>query len=521
MTTDSEGEPTAGGSSPSGEVPHPIYKWMSVIGSALAASAFTAAVFLFALGWLSGDESGYAGLLLLFPFGFGGLGLVLVLAGYLRERRRQRQGRHSSFFEKTVVDPFHWVRQTGVIVILAGFAFGTFLLLGAGAGSMAVVESSESNEFCGQVCHGVMGPEDTTYHNSPHAQIDCVECHVGSGGDSYLRAKIGGLRQLYAVATGEISRPIPTPIHPRRASDEMCGSCHNKERFIGYKAVTRTYYPNGEDRPPTRLGMLIKVGGGDGGLMPGGGIHYHMLIAKKVEYVARDEQRQQIPWVRVERPDGTIKEYRSEDYPLTDEEKASLAVHRMECVDCHSRPAHQFRSPVDSVNRAIASGAISDEVPYIKEAAVRALDGGYATTPEALTGIEENLHAFYEEEDEDVLDSHEEDLAKAVTALREIYQQTIFPEMKADWRAHPNNLGHRDFPGCFRCHNDTMMDEDGEPLYKDCTDCHAVLAQDDTVIRTMAEAETGREFVHPEDGEPFEEFSLCSDCHTGGAALYD
>lgn len=521
MTSQSEDPPASGAAAPSPKTPHPIYNWMSVIGSAIAAAALTTTIFLVALGMLSGDGGGYGGLLLIFPVAFTGLSLVLVLAGYLRERRRQKRGVHSSFFERTVVDPFHIVTQTGLIIILASLAVGTFLLLGAGAGGMAVIEYSESNEFCGQMCHQVMGPEDTAYHGSPHAQIDCVECHVGSGGDSYLRAKIGGLRQLYALATDHVTRPIPTPIHPRRSSDEMCGSCHNRDRFIGYKAVNRIYFLNGDDLPPVHVGMLMKVGGGKGGLMPGGGIHYHMLIAKKVEYIARDEQRQEIAWVGVEREDGKLKEYSNDDAPLTDEEKASFPVRVMECVDCHSRPAHKFQSPSDSVNQAMALGAISHEIPNIKEAAVRALDGHYDTTPEAIAGIDENLRAYYEEQDEDVLKSHAAEIDETVAALRVIYQSTIFPEMKADWRAHPDNLGHRDFPGCFRCHNDTMLDEDGEALFSDCISCHAVLAQDNTVIRTIADLDTGRDFKHPEDGESFEEFTLCSECHTGGSELYD
>jgi len=521
MTSESEPEPAADGGAPKPPVPHPIYNWMSVIGSAIAASANTIAIFLVALGMLTGDTSGYAGLLLIFPVAFALLGFVLIAAGFVRERRRQKRGVHSSFFERTIVDPFHFVSRTGLVVILAGLALGTFAVMGVGASGLAVIEYSESNEFCGQMCHQVMGPEDTVYHSSPHAEIDCVKCHVGSGGDSYLRAKIGGLRQLYSLATDQVTRPIPTPIHPRLSSDTMCGSCHNRERFIGYKAVHRTYFLNGDDLPPVNVGMLMKVGGGDGGLMPGGGIHYHMLIAKKVEYIARDDQRQEIAWVRVERKDGELKEYSNEDVSLTDEEKASLPVHVMECVDCHSRPAHKFESPIDSVNRAMALGKIPHEIPNIKEAAVRALDGDYDTTPEAMDGIDENLRAYYEEEDEDVLESHAEAIDETVAALRAIYQRTIFPEMKADWRAHPDNLGHRDFPGCFRCHNDTMLDEDGEALFSDCIGCHAVLAQDDAAISTIADLDTGRDFTHPEDGSTFDEFTLCSECHTGGADLYD
>jgi len=304
-------------------------------------------------------------------------------------------------------------------------------------------------------------------------------------------------------------------------SDEMCGSCHNRERFIGYKAVTTTYYSTGEEASPARLSMLMKVGGGDDQLMSGGGIHYHMLLAKKVEYIARDHQRQDIAWVRVVRADGEVSEYSNADAPLTEEERASLPMRTMECLDCHSRPAHKFPSPVASVNQALASGAISTRIPYIKEAAVRALDGDYESTPTALAGIETSLEEFYEEEDEEVLEAHSEELAQATTALRAIYERSMFPEMKADWRAHPDNIGHLNSPGCFRCHNDSMVDANGEAIFSDCVTCHAILAQEDDAIGSIADLDEGREFVHPEDAGSFDEFTLCSDCHTGGAALYD
>jgi hypothetical protein len=367
-----------------------------------------------------------------------------------------------------------------------------------------------------------MSPEATVYATSPHAQIDCVQCHVGHGGDSYLRAKIGGMRQVLAVATGHIERPIPTPIRNRRLSSDMCQSCHTKERDIGYKAVTRTRFLNEENSSPVTLHMMMKVGGAKNGLMQGSGIHYHMMIAGKVEYIARDQKRQDIPWVRVTGQDGGVREYANESFPLTDEERESLEVRQMECVDCHSRPAHQFPSPVDSVDAALETGRISPKIPFIKEASVRALDGGYATTEEALAEIDGRIRDFYEEEHPDVLENgHADLLEESGRELRDIYQRTIFPEMKANWSAHPDNIGHRDSLGCFRCHNDEMVDEDGETIFTDCMKCHAILAQDEQVIRAAAEFDVGRGFVHPEDWETLDEFTLCSDCHTGGSDIYD
>lgn len=500
--------------------PHPIFNWMSVFGGSFIAIGGAAMAFFFVRSLFDGDQSGYAGLLLLPPFLIAAVGVLLLVAGWVREVGRQRRGVHSSFFTRYTFDPWEMVRSTGIAVMLGGLALGTLLVLSAGAGSLAVMEYSESNAFCGETCHAVMSPEYTAYADGAHSRVQCTQCHVAPGAEGFLAAKIGGLRQLWGVTFGEVTRPIPTPIQGS-ISRERCRSCHSSDLNVGYRAVTHDYYLNGAEDEAIQLAMVVKVGGGSRGLLSGGGIHYHMQVAEKVEFIARDPQRQEIAWVRVTDQDGKVREYSSEEYPLSEEEKESLAVHQMECIDCHSRAAHAFRSPVVSVNEALRSGKFPSDVPNLKEASVRALDGDYASTAEAMEGIAAAIDAYYEEEDPDVLEDQAEDLDRAKVMLRSVYKRTIFPEMKADWRAHPDNIGHFESPGCFRCHNDEMLGQDDEPLFSDCYRCHAVLAQDDEAISTMADFEQGRGFVHPEDGSTFDEFTLCTECHDGGQQIYD
>lgn len=502
--------------------PHPIYNWMSIIGCAIAAASFTTAAFFLLIGLVTSDDSGYAGLTLIPPV-FGVLfGMALAVAGWVRETRRQRRGERSSFFDTWALDPFALVRRIGPFAAVAGVAGITALLLAAATGSVAVVEYTESNTFCTQACHAVMGPEAVAWTDTAHSQIDCVECHVGAGAEGYLAAKIGGLRQLWAILSGNVDRPIPTPLHAAGPlGRELCEGCHALKLQEDHKALTRKYFPSGSEDAPVQVAMMVNTGGSAENGFSAGGIHYHMQVARKVEYVARDRARQDIAWVRVTDRDGNTHEYSSEGEPLSDEERASLPVHEMDCIDCHSRPAHRFASPIDSVNAALGSGRLPDDVPGLKEASVRALDGGYESTEQALAGIEKTLHEYFEEEDPDVLEDQADEIAESVETLRAIYQRTIFPEMKADWSVHPNNAGHRDTPGCFRCHNDEMLDEEGETVFGDCSRCHTVLAQDDEAIDTMADFEKGNGFVHPEDGTRFEEFTLCADCHDGGKALYE
>jgi len=499
-----------------------IYNWLSISGAIVALIGSTACAFFFAADLTSRRESGYMGVTYLPALALALVGFALVAAGFFREVRRRKLGRSTSFTGELFIDVRDKLTTTRfVATFVVGAVAVTFGLLVIGAGSMRIVEFTSSNAFCGEVCHSVMHPEAAVYANSPHARIDCVECHVGHGGDSFIRAKLNGARQLYEFAIGKISRPIPTPIRARRPSREMCESCHWPERFIDYKVITRKYTLNDEENTSVGLRMMIKVGGGENGLMQGSGIHYHMVVANKVEFIARDPQRQQIAWVRITRRDGTLGEYNDSDEPLTDTERETLPVHTMECLDCHSRPAHQFEAPVDSVNQAIATGRISRDLPYIKVESVRLLSAEYPSQAAATKAIDAGLTAFYRENHSEVLEEEADSVQNAIEVVQSIYRSTIFPEMAANWMAHPNNIGHWDSPGCFRCHNDVMESEDGDAIFTDCTKCHVNLAQGDDITIAEANFEFGASFVHPEDGEAFDEFTLCSDCHTGGIDLYE
>lgn len=514
----SEGEPGEG----NGErIAPPFYNWMSVIGALITIFFGTALLFFLTLGIWGARDTGYSGLTLIPIVAIVLFGLCLVLAGWLRERRRIARGVRSSFFETITVDPWSVARGVGPWVVGAIVAGVSFAMLSAGAGSLAVVEYSESNEFCSDACHSVMAPEAVTWQQSPHSRIHCTECHVAPGAEGFIRAKIGGTRQLVATLTGNVPRPIHTPIDNGVLSEEVCQRCHPVENIQGYHMLVRRYFLGGEDVWNVRLAMALKVGANHKGLMSGAGIHYHMQLANRIEYKARDAKRQEIAWVRVTSDEGEVTEYERADEPLSEEEQASLETHTMNCLDCHNRVAHPFAPPVDSVNAALDAGELPTDLPYVKQASVRALDGDYETSEAAHAGIEETLRAFYEDEDPDILEDEAEAIATTVERLRGIYQHSIFPEMQADWRTHPNNASHRDFPGCFRCHNDEMVDAEGNAVFSDCSACHTILAGEGNAIESVAEFDRGRDFVHPEDFSTLEEYTECWECHTGGQELYD
>jgi nitrate/TMAO reductase-like tetraheme cytochrome c subunit len=436
----------------------------------------------------------------------------------LRERRHRRAGDEPQLLAQFRFDLTSPAQRWAAISFLTS---ALVILLLVGIGSYRTFQASESTSFCGELCHSVMRPEWVAYHNSSHARVKCVECHIGAGANWFVRSKLSGLRQIWATTFNTFPRPIPTPIVNLRPARETCEECHWRRKFIGYKENVRSYFLGDEENTLHQLRLLVKIGGEKTAFMRGSGIHYHMLIASHVEYIAADSRRQEIAWVRVTRADGSVTEYRNQDFPLTEEELAELEVRTMDCMDCHNRPAHQFPTPMDSVNQALAERTISVDLPYIKREAVIALDNGYPTTTEAITGIANSIRRFYRKEYPEIVDKRRSELEESIREVQRIYRRTVFPEMRAGWFAYPNNIGHRDSPGCFRCHNDSMESEDDETIFVTCSKCHLILAQGDSIDQVNVNFEEGLAFVHPEDYEEMSEFELCTDCHTGGADVYE
>jgi nitrate/TMAO reductase-like tetraheme cytochrome c subunit len=492
--------------------------WISFLGMGLLLFGFFSGFILFLFELLSSDAAPYLGILYLLFTGLIVAGFVLIPAGMILERRRRKAGAHAGALSEFVFDLRVAEHRYVALSLLVS---GLLVIVLSGVGAYQSFHATESVAFCGQLCHSVMNPEWVRYNDSPHARVRCAECHIGAGADWFVRSKLSGLRQVWATALDTFSRPTPTPIHDLRPARETCEECHWRRKFVGYKELVRSYYLSDEENSLHQLRMLLKIGGEKTTFLQGSGIHYHMLIASKVEYIATDERRQEIAWVRVTRADGSVSEFNHQGNGIGDEEKATLEMRTMDCIDCHNRPSHQYPPPMERVNEAIAAGSISQDIPYIKVQAVTALDRSYDNVDQALVGIANELREYYRSEYPEFLNRRRVDLTRAIKKVQSIYEQTIFPEMKADWSAYPDNIGHRDTPGCFRCHTDEMVSDDGQAIFTDCTKCHLILAQGETIDQVNVNIEEGLPFVHPEDFDTIEEFTECADCHTGGAAVYE
>ena len=387
---------------------------------------------------------------------------------------------------------------------MALFGAGTvgFIMLSA-FGSYQTYHYSESVQFCGEVCHQAMNPEFVSYQRGAHAHVDCVACHIGSGAEWFVRAKINGTHQLIAYTLDNYSRPIGTPLKHMRPAQDICAKCHWPEKTHGRLDRTFEHFLTDRANTPYSVRLLLRVSEprADGAM---GGIHWHAGPNAKVEYFASDEKRQEIAWMRVtNHADGTTRVYRTTEFKG---EPAAEQIRTMDCMDCHNRPAHAFPTVNDSVEQAMASGAISRKLPNIKREAVKAMLQPEITTTEKAAGqIGDYLRSKFAEAPE---------LAAVTTAVQQIQATTIFPERKADWRVYPNNIGHKDWAGCFRCHGGKQKTATGETVRSsDCTSCHTILAQGKGAELEMLSAK-GLEFKHP--GGDLDPDLTCADCHNGG-----
>lgn len=477
---------------PAPKLPSLFRNYISLVGAAIVIASLFSVVLLFLLEISSSGENPYLGILtyIIFPsilmFGVG-----VVIVGALLERRRRHRAAPEDIAAYPKLDLNDPRSRRAVFV----FLLVTFLFISASAfGSYRAYEYTESVGFCGQTCH-VMKPERTAYQAGAHARVGCVGCHVGPGAGWYVRSKLSGAYQLYSVTFNKFPRPITTPVHNLRPAQETCEQCHWPEKFFGAQMKVFNRYAYDEQNTLRQRRMLINVGGGSPSTGLVTGIHWHMNIANEITYVSTDDHRQVIPWVRIKDKQGNVTEYYDRTRPLTPEQIATGNRRRMDCVDCHNRPAHVYLPPDVAVDQAFVAGRLDPSLPYLKRQAVEVLSKHYETTEDAVKQIDAGLNDFYRNKYADVY-SQKQDLIKgAVSEVQRIFQTYFFPEMKTDWQTHPNNIGHLYFPGCFRCHDGEHVSNTGKVITNNCNVCHTMIYDS---LNPAASVKTGP-FQHPVD----------------------
>ncbi len=437
------------------------------------------------------------------------LGLIIIPAGALIERKHWRKAAEAGIPPLPRIDLNDRRQRTAFFL----FSTGTLLLmLFSAIGGYRAFDFTESVTFCGKICHKVMRPEYATYLHSPHARVACVQCHVGAGASWYVKSKLSGAYQVYAVLFNKFPRPIPTPIKNLRPARETCEQCHWPQAFVGERRITKEYFL--EDSVNTRwtLDMLIKIGKSTPGEAQRPPVHWH--VTHTVQYLPADSTLQNIPWVRAVRSDGKSVIFSTDNNPFTPDSVKKLTVKTMDCIDCHNRPTHIIKTPGDAVNDAMASGSIDPALPWIKQTAVNALIPRYTNTKDALDSIALAIDAFYKDKYPTVASQRSSDISEAVASLQNIYKANFFPYMRVDWRAYNNNIGHENYLGCFRCHDGNHKSPDGQVIPNNCETCHIILSQGPELQPQVNLS--GVEFEHPPAGIGDSwKGGLCTDCHDG------
>ncbi len=345
-------------------------------------------------------------------------------------------------------------------------------------GSMKTMAWMETEDFCGR-CH-TMQPEVAAHADSPHEDVACAECHVGSGLMGLVKSKWGGMQQAVKLLTGRYPRPIPPAAHGMPPANETCLRCHNPARQRANLLITRSYFQEDQQNTEQRVALVVRLSGDPE--QHTSGIHWHVL--SDVEYLTRDPAGQVIDWIGVTHPDGSHEEFISQNVVMISgqagQEAADLRqtgdVRRMSCYDCHNRVGHELLTANSALDEALAAGSIDPDLPFIKKRGLEVLSAKYSSLAEAdraIDGLAESYHRDYP----NLFLEKPGQIKQALQTLALIYRQTASPNMQAFSATYPSYMGHTDSTGCFRCHDGGHFKiVDGrlsnEPIPSRCDLCH-------------------------------------------------
>jgi len=441
--------------------------WVSLAGVVIVTAATVTWLVFLPITIRGGILHPYFGLVvyLLLP-GIFIAGLLLIPIGIFWNRRRKRaKGDMPAAFPP--IDP-----RNPELRKLALFVLGTTFLniIIASQFSYSAVQYMDSVTFCGQTCHVVMKPEFTAHQRSPHSRVECVNCHIGPGASWFVRSKLSGAGQVIAVMLNNYPRPIPAPVHNLRPARETCETCHWPQKFDEDRLRDIASYAEDEQNTESHTVLMLHLGGGYSRV----GIHgRHLGQGVTVRYYASDEKRQKIPWVEYTSGGATTV------YAAGGAKPDPAQMREMDCVDCHNRPTHIYELPNRGVDKAMLAGEISPTLPFAKKQAVTILKQQYSTEQEAQARIPTAFEDFYRNNYPQVYAARRDEITRSGKALLGVFEHNVFPEMKVNWGTYPNNLGHTDFDGCFRCHDDQHAAKDGKTITQDCSACHNLLANDE------------------------------------------
>ena len=486
--------------------------WITIIGALIASVNLLLIIVLFIVSTILNKNDTYLGLFIyiILP-GFLLLGLIMIPIGIAVSRKRALGSSPDEKKKLPAIDlnnPGHrraFIVFTIVTVII--LFFSTY-------GSFEAYHLTESVEFCGTLCHKVMEPEYTTYQSSSHANVACVECHVGTGTSWYVKSKLSGLRQVYVTITKTYPTPIETPLHDLRPARETCEKCHWPKKFYSRNLHSNKYYLADSLNSEWNILLQMKTGPEYSDLGFVEGIHWHINPEIEIEYISENDKREVITYVKYfNKATGETVVYRNPDNEISDSTLAASPSRTMDCIDCHNRPSHNYNSPPVYFDKAMLTAEVSQDIPFIKRTAMGILKNTFTDKDTALMQIRDGIMSYYRSEFGDFYRKDSARIDQSVTALQKAYSQNTFARMKVSYDAYPDHIGHLETEGCFRCHNDLFTSENGEKITRDCNLCHTIIGQGRHDLMQYVNIRDTLEFQHPVDiGTSWKEFN-CSECH--------
>jgi len=494
------------------KLPPSSKNWLTIIGSIIAGINLLLIILLFIISTIfnKGDTNLGLFIYVILP-GFMIMGLILIPVGMLRERKRQLKSEPDEIGRFPKIDLNDQKHRNAFII----FTITTIIVLFLSTmGSFEAFHITESVEFCGTLCHEVMEPEHVAYQNSPHANVLCVECHVGSGASWYIKSKLSGLHQVIAVTTNSFPRPIATPLHDLRPARETCEKCHWPQKFYARSLWTNKYFLADSLNSEWDIILQMKTGPEYSGLGLKEGIHWHINPAVNIEYISENDKRENITYVKyTNKTSGEVTIYRNDENPVTDSLIAASTTRTMDCIDCHNRPSHNYKSPTSYFDKAMLTGDVSSNIPFFKKAAMSVLSAKFSTKDTAMLLIEQGITDFYKTDYSDYYAKNTDLITSSIASVKKAFSQNTFPEMKVSYDLYPEHIGHLETNGCFRCHNNSFKAENGRVISKDCNMCHTIVGQGNPGKMEYSTIKDSLEFRHPIDiGTAWKEAN-CSECH--------
>jgi nitrate/TMAO reductase-like tetraheme cytochrome c subunit len=429
----------------------------------------------------------------------------------IRERRRLRKdsGQKESRLPRIDLnDPRH--RNAFFI-----FTIATIIILFLSTlGSFEAYHLTESVEFCGTLCHKVMEPEHTAFQNSPHANVSCVECHVGSGTSWYVKSKLSGLYQVYSVLANKYPTPIETPLHDLRPAMETCEKCHWPEKFYARSLWTNKYFLADSLNTEWNITLQMKTGPEYSGLGLSEGIHWHINPAVKIEYISENDKREIITYVKyTDKKTGEEIIYKDEYNQVTDSLISASSTRTMDCIDCHNRPSHNYNSPTVYFDKSMITGAVSQRIPNIKKVTMALLSETFTDKDTALMKIRDGITNYYKSDYPEFYAENRNIIDSSIEAIQTGFSQNTFPAMKVTYDRYPDHIGHLETEGCFRCHNNSFVSESGRVISRDCDLCHTIVGQGKSGMMAYTNIKESLEFLHPVEIDNMWMDTNCSECH--------